>query len=130
MAGLLLRLNLVATHRDPMLPERLRYCQPLSDSAQIDVIVDSSATHRVYGRLDGDTRHFCIPWGGIGEIYFVATHAGKRWRFLLNSRATDSGLLLEGAETAAGLKGTWKTRYPSDARGTFVLSPGLISLSR
>lgn len=126
MVGQLLRLNLVATHRDPMLPERLRYCQPLCDSAQIDVIVDSSANHRVYGRLEGDTRHFCIPWGGIGEIYFVATHEGKGWRFLLNSRATDSGLLLEGA----GLKGTWKTRYPSDARGIFVLSPGLISLSR
>ncbi len=116
-------LTLALTVPATLTPERQRYHEPISDSVKLVLTVDSLVRDTVFGRVDGDTRHFPVAFQAIGGGRFIATGRRERWRILINSHATDTGLTLEGDLALNTIRGDWQTRYTSPARGSFALRP-------
>ncbi len=116
-------LTLAMTISPTLTPESQRYFEPVSDSATLLLRVDSVARDTIFGRVDGDTRHFPIAFHAVGGDRFIAVSRGERWRIFINSHATDTGLSLVGERAQNRISGDWEPRFPSPARGSFDLRP-------
>lgn len=117
------QLVLVAAAPRLLTPEREREIAPVSDSAVMELHVDSIARDSVYGRLTGETPHFWVPFHAAGGDRFTAVRAGKRWLIAINAHATDAGLTLLGEVANGNIHGVWEPRVWSRARGVFALGP-------
>ena len=117
------QLVLVAAAPRLLTPERERAIAPVTDSAVLQLHVDSVARDSVYGRLTGETPHFWVPFHAVGGDRFTAVRAGKRWVIAINAHATDTGLTLLGDEANSHIHGVWEPRVWSRARGVFALGP-------
>lgn len=117
------RLILAADGPRTLTPEQARYLAPVSDTAALQLTVDSVARDTAYGRVDGDTRHFPVAFRAVGGDRFIATRERERWRLTVNPHAADTGLALAGERSGGELRGGWETRFPSGGRGRFVLAP-------
>ena len=118
------QLVLVAAAPRLLTPERERAIAPVTDSAVLQLHVDSVARDSVYGRLTGETPHFWVPFHAVGGDRFTAVRAGKRWVIAINAHATDAGLTLLGEEADGHVRGVWEARVWSRTRGVFALGPG------
>ena len=123
-AGRPYQLVLVAAAPRLLEPEQERAIAPVTDSAVVQLHVDSIARDSVYGRLTGETPHFWVPFHAAGGDRFTAVRAGKRWVIAINAHATDAGLTLLGEEANGHIRGVWEPRVWSRARGVFALGPG------
>lgn len=117
------RLALTATGPRLITPESEHYLAPVSDTASLRLVVDSVARDTTFGRVDGDTRHFWVPFRAVGGDRFIASRQRERWRLVVNPQVTDTGLLLEGERSHGRIRGRWHARSPSPPRGSFILDP-------
>jgi hypothetical protein len=117
------QLVLVAAAPRLLTPERERAIAPVSDSAVLQLRVDSIARDSVYGRLTGETPHFWVQFRATGGDRFTAVRTGRRWLIAINAHATDTGLTLLGEEANGHIHGVWEPRVWSRARGVFALGP-------
>ena len=122
-AGSPYQLVLVAAAPRLLAPEQERAIAPVTDSAVVQLHVDSIARDSVYGRLTGETPHFWVPFHAVGGDRFTAVRVGKRWLIAINAHATDAGLTLLGEEANGHIRGVWEPRVWSRARGVFALGP-------
>jgi len=119
------RLVLHLSERPALAPEREAYFAPVVDSAVFILRPDSVRSDRAFGTYQGDTRHFPVVFGSIGDSTFLSIRNREHWETLLSGAATDAGIQLAGERSHDIVSGTWRLRSSNAAHGDFTLTPGI-----
>jgi hypothetical protein len=119
------RLTLHLTTPVRLIPERAAYFSPMIDSATLTLRVDSTSHDSVYATFSGQLRHFPVVFRSLNDSSVIIDENRDHFHALVSTRATDSGMELNGKREHETVSGTWHSLTQSSAdSGVFFISPG------